>query len=62
MDTFIANHSSVDQQQLVHERERLLSLMVTDMKFLKSYLNELKEIGLELKTAGRFLHSKPAIV
>lgn len=50
METTIKqNHHADNQLQLIHEREELLSLMAADMKILKSYLNELKELGLELK-------------
>ena len=50
MDTTIKQNQHADyQQQLIHEREKLLSLMAADMKILKSYLSELKELGLELK-------------
>lgn len=37
------------QQQLAYKRETLLALLVKDMKILKGYLSELRELGLELK-------------
>ena len=39
----------VSQQQLAYMREKYLTLMMLDMKILKGYLNELKELGIELK-------------
>lgn len=39
----------VSQQQLAQMREKYLTLMMLDMKILKGYLNELKELGIELK-------------
>ena len=50
METTIKqNHHADNQLQLIHEREGQLSLMAADMKILKSYIKELKELGLELK-------------
>ena len=43
----------VSQQQLAYMREKYLKLMVADMKILKGYINELKELGLELKKNKR---------
>lgn len=44
---------SDEQLQLAHKRETLLSLMVEDMKILKSYLYELKELEKELMRMKR---------
>ena len=44
---------SDEQLQLAHKRETLLSLMVEDMKILKSYLYELKELEKDLMRIKR---------
>lgn len=45
----LERQTASDQQQLSHMREKLLSLMIADMRIIKSYLSEIKELGMELK-------------
>lgn len=37
------------QLQLTHKKETILSLMIEDMKLIKRYLCELRELGIDLK-------------
>lgn len=45
----LERQTASDQQQLSHMREKMLSLMIADMRIIKSYLSEIKELGMELK-------------
>ena len=41
------------QLELASTREKLLSLMIDDMKVIKNYLREFKELGKELRNHTR---------
>lgn len=45
----LERQTASDQQQLSHMREKMLSLMIADMRIIKNYLCEIKELGMELK-------------
>lgn len=45
----LERQTASDQQQLSHMREKMLSLMIADMRIIKNYLSEIKELGMELK-------------
>ena len=50
MSTYAKKNQHAEyQQQLTHKKETILSLMIEDMKLIKSYLSELRELGIELK-------------